>query len=147
MGKSGIGSTFGAAGSVIVVFVWVYYSAQVFLLGAEFTWVYDKTFGSMKGKIKDDAPVAPTAVSAGPAAPAPTTNPTTTSNRTAAPPTVSKQAPRPRGVAVWVSSPLGKAAMALAAQFVAARLTRMWLRRQARHASRRKMASTGGAVR
>ena len=48
IGKSGIASGFGAAGSLIVVFVWVYYSAQIFLMGAEFTWVYAKTFGSMK---------------------------------------------------------------------------------------------------
>jgi membrane protein len=48
IGKSGIASGFGAAGSLIVVFVWVYYSAQIFLIGAEFTWVYAKTFGSMR---------------------------------------------------------------------------------------------------
>ena len=47
IGKSGIASAFGAAGSLVVVFVWVYYSAQIFLLGAEFTWVYATTFGSM----------------------------------------------------------------------------------------------------
>ena len=48
IGKSGVASGFGAAGSLVVVFVWVYYSAQIFLLGAEFTWVYATTFGSMK---------------------------------------------------------------------------------------------------
>jgi len=48
IGKSGIASGFGAAGSVAVIFVWVYYSAQIFLLGAEFTWVYARTFGSMR---------------------------------------------------------------------------------------------------
>ncbi|MCE9660550.1 MAG: YihY/virulence factor BrkB family protein [Burkholderiales bacterium] len=48
IGKSGIASGFGAAGSLIVVFVWVYYSAQIFLMGAEFTWVYARTFGSMR---------------------------------------------------------------------------------------------------
>jgi len=48
IGKSGIASGFGAAGSLIVVFVWVYYSAQIFLIGAEFTWIYAKTFGSMR---------------------------------------------------------------------------------------------------
>jgi membrane protein len=48
IGKSGIASGFGAAGSLVVVFLWVYYSAQIFLLGAEFTWVYAKTFGSMR---------------------------------------------------------------------------------------------------
>ncbi len=48
IGKSGIASGFGAAGSLIIVFVWVYYSAQIFLMGAEFTWAFAKTFGSMK---------------------------------------------------------------------------------------------------
>jgi membrane protein len=40
LGKSSIGSTYGAAGSVIVVIVWVYYSAQIFFFGAEFTHAY-----------------------------------------------------------------------------------------------------------
>ena len=44
--RRGLG--FGAAGSLIVVFIWVYYSAQIFLIGAEFTWVYATTFGSMR---------------------------------------------------------------------------------------------------
>lgn len=48
IGKSGVASGFGAAGSIAVIFVWVYYSAQIFLLGAEFTWVYAKRFGSMR---------------------------------------------------------------------------------------------------
>ncbi len=48
IGTSGIASGFGAAGSIIVVLVWVYYSAQIFLMGAEFTWVYARTFGSMQ---------------------------------------------------------------------------------------------------
>jgi membrane protein len=48
IGKSGIASDFGTAGSIAIVFVWVYYSAQIFLLGAEFTWVYAKTFGSLR---------------------------------------------------------------------------------------------------
>ncbi len=48
IGRSDLASAFGAAGSLIVVFVWVYYSAQIFLLGAEFTWIYAKTFGSMR---------------------------------------------------------------------------------------------------
>ncbi|WP_404872796.1 YihY/virulence factor BrkB family protein [Ideonella sp. A 288] len=47
IGRSNLASGFGAAGSLIVVFVWVYYSAQIFLLGAEFTWIYARTFGSM----------------------------------------------------------------------------------------------------
>jgi membrane protein len=32
----------------VVILLWVYYSAQIFLLGAEFTWVYANTFGSRK---------------------------------------------------------------------------------------------------
>jgi membrane protein len=48
IGKSGVASSYGAAGSLVVVFLWVYYSAQIFLLGAEFTWVYARTFGSMR---------------------------------------------------------------------------------------------------
>ena len=56
LGKSGIASGFGAAGSLIIILVWVYYSAQIFLLGAEFTWVYARTFGSMRNV---DAPTKP----------------------------------------------------------------------------------------
>jgi membrane protein len=48
IGKTGIASGFGAAGSLAVIFVWIYYSAQIFLLGAEFTWVYANRFGSLK---------------------------------------------------------------------------------------------------
>jgi membrane protein len=48
IGKSSVASGYGAAGSLVVVLVWVYYSAQIFLLGAEFTWVYAKTYGSLK---------------------------------------------------------------------------------------------------
>ena len=48
IGRSGVTSAFGAAGSLVIVLVWVYYSAQVFLLGAEFTWVYASTFGSAR---------------------------------------------------------------------------------------------------
>ena len=40
LGRAGIGSAYGAAGSLIVVLVWVYYSAQILFFGAEFTQVY-----------------------------------------------------------------------------------------------------------
>ncbi len=43
---SAIGSTFGAAGSLIVLLMWIYYSAQIFLLGAEFTKLYAERYGS-----------------------------------------------------------------------------------------------------
>jgi membrane protein len=46
IGKSSIASAFGAAGSLVVLMVWVYYSAQVFLLGAEFTRLYADEHGS-----------------------------------------------------------------------------------------------------
>ena len=61
IGKTGVASGFGAAGSIAVVFVWVYYSAQIFLLGAEFTWVYAQNFGShRKAPVPAPAPSAPT---------------------------------------------------------------------------------------
>lgn len=40
IGRSAVASVFGAASSLVVLLLWVYYSAQVFLLGAEFTWVF-----------------------------------------------------------------------------------------------------------
>ena len=49
LGSSTVASTYGAAGSVIVVLLWVYYSAQVFLFGAELTRGYACRFGSRKG--------------------------------------------------------------------------------------------------
>jgi len=46
MEQTNLGSAYGAAGSFIVVLIWMYYSAQVFFFGAEFTKVYAETFGS-----------------------------------------------------------------------------------------------------
>lgn len=46
MGKSNVASGFGAAGSMVVVLVWIYYSAQIFLMGTEFTWAYARSHGS-----------------------------------------------------------------------------------------------------
>lgn len=46
LGKVGVGSAYGAAGSLVVVLIWVYYSAQLFFLGAEFTKIYARTRGS-----------------------------------------------------------------------------------------------------
>lgn len=48
IGRSDIASGFGAAGSLVVVLLWVYFSAQILLVGAEFTCVYARTFGSRK---------------------------------------------------------------------------------------------------
>jgi membrane protein len=55
LGKSDIASGFGAAGSLVVVMVWVYYSAQIFYLGAEFTRVYAHAFGSRRGQAEGEA--------------------------------------------------------------------------------------------
>ena len=46
--KAAVGSTFGAAGAIVVVIAWVYYSAQVFFLGAEFTRQYALRHGSKR---------------------------------------------------------------------------------------------------
>ena len=46
LGKSGLASGYGAAGSLVVLVAWVYYSAQIFLFGAEYTWVYANEVGS-----------------------------------------------------------------------------------------------------
>jgi membrane protein len=55
IGQSEVASSFGAAGSLVVVLVWVYYSAQIFLLGAEFTWVYAHRAGSRRGQERPQA--------------------------------------------------------------------------------------------
>jgi membrane protein len=48
IGKSSVGSSYGAAGSVLIVLLWVYYSGLIFYFGAEFTKVYADRFGSRK---------------------------------------------------------------------------------------------------
>ncbi len=50
LGKAGFTSTFGAAGSLVLVLVWVYYSAQLFFFGAEFTRVYANRYGAGDAK-------------------------------------------------------------------------------------------------
>lgn len=46
LGHSAVASAHGAAGAFVVLLLWLYYSAQVFLLGAEFTWAYAERVGS-----------------------------------------------------------------------------------------------------
>lgn len=48
IGTSAVASGFGAAGSLVVVLIWVYYSAQIFLLGVEFTQIYSHRHGSRR---------------------------------------------------------------------------------------------------
>ncbi|WP_313077171.1 YihY/virulence factor BrkB family protein [Melaminivora sp.] len=55
IGKSGITESFQAAGSLVVLLAWVYYAAQIFLLGAEFTKVYADERGSTSGTRATDA--------------------------------------------------------------------------------------------
>ncbi len=45
LGKVGVGSAFGTAGSLVLILLWVFYSAQIFLFGAEFTQVYTRHQG------------------------------------------------------------------------------------------------------
>jgi membrane protein len=47
LGKAGFADTYGAAGSLVILLVWVYYSAQVLFFGAEFTRAYACRFGSI----------------------------------------------------------------------------------------------------
>jgi membrane protein len=56
LGKSSVASAFGAAGSLVVLIVWVYYSSQVFLLGAEFTRLYAEEHGSRAADEPRSAP-------------------------------------------------------------------------------------------
>jgi membrane protein len=46
IGNSGVASTYGAAGSVVLILIWVYYSAQILLYGAEFTRAFAHRYGS-----------------------------------------------------------------------------------------------------
>lgn len=57
LGRSGIASAYGAAGSLILVLAWIYYSAQILFFGAEFTQVYANRYGSHIKPGKDAIPV------------------------------------------------------------------------------------------
>jgi membrane protein len=62
LGRASIGSPYGAAGSLVVLVVWLYYSAQILFLGAEFTRVYAEHSGSRilpnESAVAKDAPAA-----------------------------------------------------------------------------------------
>jgi membrane protein len=57
IGRSGITSTYGAAGSLVALLVWVYYSAQIVFFGAEFTKAYANRFGSRIVPSEDAVPL------------------------------------------------------------------------------------------
>jgi len=59
IGKAGIGSAYGAAGSIVVLITWVYYSAQLLFFGAEFTQVYAKRHGAHIVPTDNAEPLAP----------------------------------------------------------------------------------------
>jgi membrane protein len=70
LGKAGVGSAYGAAGSLVVLVVWIYYSAQIFFFGAMFTRVYAASHGWQ--------PAAAPKATAEPAKPAVAPEPATT---------------------------------------------------------------------
>jgi membrane protein len=58
IGHTDIASSYGGAGAFVIVLLWIYYSSQIFLLGAEFTHVYAETHGShsVEGSARDAPP-------------------------------------------------------------------------------------------
>jgi membrane protein len=60
LGNASVTSTYGAAGSLVVLLLWMYYSAQIFFLGAEFTQVYANRFGSRVVPAENAEPVTAT---------------------------------------------------------------------------------------
>jgi len=69
IGKASVGSAFGAAGSLAVLLVWIYYSAQIVLLGAEFTRVYANRFGAKVRPSPQAVPAQESAAARPPPAP------------------------------------------------------------------------------
>lgn len=65
LGKTSVASGFGAAGSLVVLLMWVYFSAQMFLLGAEFTWVYSHEYGSRRARPANRTPLIAPSLSGG----------------------------------------------------------------------------------
>jgi membrane protein len=58
LGKASFSSTYGAASSVVVLAIWIYYSSQIFFLGAEFTKIYAETYGSASKECGRQTPPA-----------------------------------------------------------------------------------------
>lgn len=74
LGKSDVGSAYGSAGSLVIMLVWIYYSAQIVLFGAEFTQVYANQMGSRivptdKAVVADSSKAGSTQPASGPARP------------------------------------------------------------------------------
>ena len=62
LGNSGVASSYGAAGSIVALLLWIYYSAQIFFFGAQFTRQYALSFGSLRNQsaptITNDDPLS-----------------------------------------------------------------------------------------
>jgi len=61
LGSGSVGSAYGAAGSLVVLLLWIYYSAQILFFGAEFTKVYAKRHGSRIVPVANAVPLSPEA--------------------------------------------------------------------------------------
>jgi len=61
LGNGSFGSTYGAAGSLVVILAWVYYAAQILFFGAEFTQVYARKYGSQIVPDKNAVPLTESA--------------------------------------------------------------------------------------
>jgi membrane protein len=66
LGKSSVASTYGAAGSLVILLLWISYSSQILFLGAEFTQVYATHYGSQIKPSKHAVPVVEKKEVAGP---------------------------------------------------------------------------------
>jgi membrane protein len=57
LGRSSVGTAYGAAGSLIVILIWIYYSAQILFFGAEVTQVYTNKYGSRMKPARGAEPI------------------------------------------------------------------------------------------
>jgi membrane protein len=143
IGKSSTASAFGAAGSLVVVLLWVYYSAQIFLFGAEFTAAYSHAYGSRRRQAAVETGAAP-GVEPSPKAGLPTAaSPPLSAGPAAArkppgnaPPTPALLAParpdtpEPHGITAPIARhPAGAIGLAAGLGAAAALLVRRWQRR------------------
>jgi membrane protein len=53
-----VGSAYGAAGSLVVILIWIYYSAQILFFGAEFTKVYTRRTGTRVVPVETAVPMS-----------------------------------------------------------------------------------------
>jgi membrane protein len=59
LGKSTVASTYGAAGSLAILLIWIYYSAMIIFFGAEFTQVFARAHGTLRGRSAGDVQPGP----------------------------------------------------------------------------------------